>query len=154
MLRISRLADYGTVIMNYLASQPQCLQSANELAKKAHVSLPTASKILKILVTANLVASVKGTRGGYRLARDPQSITLADVITALDGQPAITECNVPTKPCSKDAFCAIRDNWRIINKVIMTALQSVTLTDMTSSLDFHPLVLEGIKPQWGSCRNV
>lgn len=144
MLRISKLADYGTVIMNCLAKESDII-SATEIARKVHLTLPTASKVLKILVTANLVTSVRGSGGGYKLSRHPDKITVAEVITALDGKPAITECNIVKKTCSQEGVCAIRDNWRLINKVIFMALDSLTLTDMTKSLDLHPLVLQGIQ---------
>jgi FeS assembly SUF system regulator len=149
MLRISKLADYGTVIMNCLAKQPQTLLSASEIARKVHLASPTASKILKILMAANLVISVRGADGGYRLARAPEDITVAEVIAALEGQPALTECNVITKKCSQDSVCAIRDNWRLINRVIYSALNSLTLADMTKPLDLHPLVLQGIRFERG-----
>jgi FeS assembly SUF system regulator len=141
MLRISKLADYGTVIMNLLTREPDRHLSASEIARKVHIGLPTASKILKILVTANLVKSVRGAEGGYRLSRAPEAITVADIITALDGQPALTECNVVTKKCPQDAVCAIRDNWRLINKIVFTALCSLTLADMSKPLENHPLLV-------------
>lgn len=144
MLRISKLADYGTVIMNCLAKEPRSLLSASGIARRVSIAVPTASKVLKILVAANLVVSVRGSEGGYRLSRSPEQITVASVITALDGQPALTECNVLTKKCSQDAVCAIRDNWRLINKVINTALESLTLADMAKPLNFHPLIAHGI----------
>jgi FeS assembly SUF system regulator len=145
MLRISKLADYGTVIMNCLAKDAQSLLSANDIACRVHLALPTVSKILKILVSANLVMSVRGSGGGYRLARSPETITVADVIAALEGQTALTECNALTKKCSQDAVCAIRDNWRLIHRVIMTALESLTLADMAKPLDCHPLIAQGIQ---------
>lgn len=145
MLRISKLADYGTVIMNCMAKDPGALLSATEIAHKVHLALPTTSKILKIMVAAHLVVSVRGSGGGYRLSRTPDQITLADVITALDGQPALTECNAMSKKCSQEGLCEVRDNWRLINKVIMTALRSLTLADMTQSIAQHPLITEGIR---------
>jgi FeS assembly SUF system regulator len=149
MLRISKLADYGTVIMNYLAKEPQSLLSANEISRKVHLALPTASKVLKILVAANLVVSVRGTDGGYRLSRLPEQITIADVITAVDGAPALTECNAMNKTCSQDSICAIRDNWRLINKTIFMALNSLTLADMTKPLNLHPIIVQGIQFEAG-----
>src|ERR1700733_12779173 len=119
MLRISKLADYGTVIMNCLAKEPERLISASDIARKVHLSLPTSSKVLKILVGAHLVISVRGVGGGYRLSRRPEEITVVDVITALDGEPALTECNIKMGKCLQDRVCAIRDNWRLINQTIM-----------------------------------
>lgn len=139
MLRISKIADYGAVIMNFLAKKPDELLSATEIARKVHVVLPTTSKILKKLVIANLVVSVRGAKGGYKLAHLPHEITLAAVISALEGQPALTECNAVTKKCAHDSVCAIRDNWRVVNKVIMRVLETLTLADM-----MHPLNLDGL----------
>lgn len=147
MLRISKLADYGTVIMNCLAAEPTRLFNANEVAKKVHISLPTVSKLLKLLVGAELISSVRGPKGGYRLARPPKQISLAEVITALDGQPALTECNQSDTMCMQSPFCALRDNWRIINKVIMNSLHSFTLADMMNSLHQHPIVIESLRRQ-------
>jgi len=144
MLRISKLADYGTVIMNYMAREPHTLFSASEIARDVHLALPTTSKILKMLVTANLVVSARGAGGGYRLSRLPQEITIANIVSALDGQPALTECTQLSKTCVQDKVCAIRDNWRLINKVVLKALDSLTLADMTKPLDLHPIVIQGI----------
>jgi FeS assembly SUF system regulator len=144
VIRISKLTDYGTVIMNCLATAPQGLMSATEISRRVHLTIPTASKVLKILVTANLVISVRGSGGGYRLSRLPEEITLAEVITALEGQPALTECNASKKKCAQDSVCAIRDNWRLINKIIFMTLNSLTLADMTKPLDLHPLMVQGI----------
>lgn len=151
MLRISKLADYGTVIMNCLAREPERLISANDIARKVHVALPTASKVLKILVAAHLVVSVRGAGGGYRISRLPEQITVVDVITALDGEPALTECNIKQGRCTQDSVCAIRDNWRLINQTILAALNSLTLADMIKPLDLHPLVINGI--QFGQVSN-
>lgn len=144
MLRITKLADYGTVIMNCFAKEPHSLMSASKIANKVQISLPTVSKILKKLVAANLIISVRGAEGGYRLSRSPSDITVAQVITAFDGKPALTECTNAGIRCSKDAVCSIRDNWRIINHVILTALESLTLADMTKPLATHPLIAKGL----------
>jgi FeS assembly SUF system regulator len=141
MLRISKLADYGTGIMTTLAKEPCNLLSANEISQRVHIALPTVSKVLKKLsVGASLVASVRGVDGGYRLAREAETITLADIITAVDGHPALTECNIIARTCAQDATCAIRDNWRIINKIILSVLESLTLADMTQPLQLNALV--------------
>lgn len=130
MLRISKLADYGTVVMSYLAAYPQQVFSAAEIAKQIHVGTPTVSKVLKALQEAELVVSVRGAAGGYRLARAVDQITLADIVMAIEGRLAITECNMGEKQCMHDSVCAIKNNWQLINKIIFTALASWTLADM------------------------
>src|SRR3989338_9246437 len=114
MLRMSKLADYGMVIMNILALAPGRLYSAKELAQKAHIGLPTVSKLLKILLKALLVESLRGSEGGYRLKRLPDKITVADVIVAIEGIPALTECAAGKHLCSQETICSVRNNWLLV----------------------------------------
>lgn len=134
MLRISKLTDYATVIMSYLALDPNNVLSASRIARAIHLSAPTVSKILKILSEAGLVISFRGTGGGYRLARSSKEITLADVVSAIEGDLAITECCASNSTCALDSLCGIKDNWQIINKIILTTLAGLTVHDMTQSL--------------------
>ena len=73
MLRISRLTDYGTMILVYLTDQDNRLCPASDVAMGVHVTQPTVQKLLKMLARARLVDSVRGAGGGYRLARAPES---------------------------------------------------------------------------------
>ncbi|MBA2654214.1 MAG: SUF system Fe-S cluster assembly regulator [Gammaproteobacteria bacterium] len=145
MLRISKLADYGTVIMNCLANDPEITHKCHEIAHKVHLALPTTSKILKMLVSADLVSSVRGSGGGYRLSRPSEHITVAEIITALDGQPALTECTAIAKKCPHEGICGVRDNWHLINKVVFLALNSLTLADMMKPINLHPTIVQGIQ---------
>ena len=129
MLRISKLTDYATIILSYLALAPEKIQSATLIAKACHLGVPTVSKILKILTEAELVRSYRGMEGGYQLARDVKAITIADVVLAIEGKVAVTECCSGTT-CALDSLCAVKENWQVINKVIIKALAEVTLNDM------------------------
>lgn len=144
MLRISKLTDYATVIMSYLALDPNGVWSATRIAKAISLAVPTVSKILKILSEAGLLKSFRGTGGGYQLARSTQEITLAEVVIAIEGNLAMTECCANNGVCALDSLCAIKENWQIINKIILNALERVTIHDMTHSLAGHPLELRGI----------
>jgi FeS assembly SUF system regulator len=144
MLRISKLTDYATVIMSYLALQPATVASAVEIARQVHISLPTVSKILKILAETGLVTSFRGTGGGYRLGRLASEITVAQVVMAIEGKLALTECCLSEKHCLLDSLCSIKENWKVINKIILTALAGLTLHDMMQPLAAHSLTLKGI----------
>lgn len=144
MLRISKLTDYAMVIMSYLALDPAAIASAAQITREVHLSLPTVSKILKILCDAELVASFRGTGGGYQLSRPAHAITVADVVVAIEGKLAMTECCLSGKTCALDSLCSIKDNWQVINKVILTALAGLTLKDMMQPLTGHALTLKGI----------
>lgn len=144
MLKISKLADYATVIMNHLALHPNDMFSAVEMAKQLYIPMPTVSKLLKQLLAAHLVSSTRGAEGGYRLARPAQQIPIIEVIAAIDGQLALTECSMHGKICMQDSVCAIRNNWRLVNQMIVSFLQNLTLADMSVPLQRHPTFAEKI----------
>ncbi|MCK9606055.1 MAG: SUF system Fe-S cluster assembly regulator [Methylomonas sp.] len=130
MLKLSKLTDYATVVLSVIAKDQHRLHDALELAEVTGIALPTVSKILKILAKAGLLSSMRGAKGGYALAREPEKITVAMVIGALEGPIALTECSVSHKGCDQASGCRIQGNWHLINQKIAHALESVTLADM------------------------
>jgi FeS assembly SUF system regulator len=128
MLRLSKLADYGTQVMTYMA-RDQAVHSATEVASCLGISAPTVSKILKMLVRKKLVASVLGAKGGYMLARHPKEISVAEIIDAMDGPISITECS-SNSTCERESTCSTRSNWQGINHIILDALEKVNLAEM------------------------
>lgn len=142
MLRISRLADYGTMVMTQMASQPQRLFSAADLASSLGLGRATVSKVLKSLARRELVASVRGLHGGYSLSRPPQEITVADIVDALEEQPfGLTECSATSGLCDIETSCRVRTNWQQISLIVRRALEGVTLADMVPPLHEQPIVL-------------
>ena len=129
MLRVSKLTDYATVIMTVLADGADVL-SAQDVAARAHLELPTVSKLLKQLAHAGLAESFRGVNGGYRLAREPAQITIAQIVTAMEGPIGMTECSAHIGLCDHESHCGVRVNWQRINQAIAHALASVTLADM------------------------
>lgn len=134
MLKLSKLSDYATVLMTQLASEPTRLHSANELADRTHVPVPTVSKLLKLLTRSGLVESLRGAQGGYRLARPAGQITVAAIVAALEGPFGLTQCAVHKGDCAIESHCGVRSNWRVINTAIRHALEAVTLAEMTAPL--------------------
>jgi FeS assembly SUF system regulator len=139
MLRISKLADYATIVMCFLAEQPNTQFSAACVAEKTSIAIPTVSKILKRLNEADLLHSTRGSNGGYRLARSPEQISIATVITVIDGTPMMTQCSQGADVCSHDQVCALRGNWQFINRVVFDVLNRLTLVDMHKNLDLSHL---------------
>ncbi|HRD71130.1 MAG TPA: SUF system Fe-S cluster assembly regulator [Legionella sp.] len=127
MLRISKLADYGTVVMVYLAKNPQELCNARDIALHTHLAVPTVSKILKRLTGAGLLGSVRGVTGGYRLQRPASEISVSQIIFAFEEHRGLTECSLQPNECSLQEVCSIQGNWRLISHAIETALDSVSL---------------------------
>ena len=138
MIRMSKLADYGTVVMAHMAHEPERLQSVAEIAVHTRLSAMTVSKVLKLLAKQVLVTAERGKRGGYRLSRQPARISVAEIIDAVDGPFGLTECAAGSGRCTLESSCALRSPWRRISQLVRHAVQSVTLDQMalpgTSSL--------------------
>ncbi len=134
MIRITKQTDYGIVLLTHLASQADRQLNAPELAAETQLPLPMVSKILKILVREGLLASHRGVKGGYSLGRLPEEITMAEIISALEGPIAITECIEVSSDCSHERLCPVRSNWQRINQAVRGALEGITLAEMTSPL--------------------
>lgn len=130
MLRISKLTDYAIVVLSLMARAGERTFATGELAEKSGIALPTVSKILKNLTKAGIVSSTRGAKGGYQLAGASHETTVASVIDALEGPIAITECGVAHDSCQQAQSCHIRGHWNVINRALLTALESVTLSDM------------------------
>ncbi len=144
MLRLSKITDYGTKIMLAMTMPADCWHTANGLAAATNVSLPTVSKILKILTKGSLLVSQRGSQGGYQLARSAKLITLAEVIKVMEGGIAMTECQQLVSYCQIEAQCSVKDNWSLISQAIADILRNISLAQMSKpmhtkefSLAFH-----------------
>lgn len=131
MLRISKLTDYGTVVLGHLARHEARLVSASEVASATGVGVATVSKLLKELNKAGLVTSTRGAQGGYELAREAAKISAADIIDALEGPVSITECSSSDSHCDLESVCAVGGAWQRINVAIRRALDEISLEDLT-----------------------
>jgi FeS assembly SUF system regulator len=133
MIRISKLTDYGIVLLTYFTrgqGDDAPVYSARELSAEARLPLPVVSKVLKMLTTQGVLESQRGKRGGYRLSRRPQEISVAQIIDALEGPIAITECTESDGLCKFEVLCPLRANWQIINHAVRAALANVPLSAM------------------------
>ncbi|MGH8187824.1 MAG: SUF system Fe-S cluster assembly regulator [Steroidobacteraceae bacterium] len=131
MLRISKLTDYGTVVLACLASQPDRLWTASEVAEGTRVALPTVSKLLKKLQRSGLVTSTRGSHGGYQLASPPAQISAARILDALEGGPfAITECSGQHSHCGIESNCRVGHAWQRVNGAIRRALSDISLAQL------------------------
>lgn len=131
MIRLSRMADYAIVIAGTIAQNRDALHSAQSLASASGLGLPTVSKILKQLVKAGILLSIRGSHGGYRLAKSAETITIAQLIEAVDGPIALTECVEAhaTGACHLESLCSTKSGWDKVNHAVRSALGSVTLAE-------------------------
>ena len=132
MLRLSKLADYAVVVLVRL-SHGEVVQTVSGIARGTGVPEPTVAKVLKLLAQSGLVSSQRGARGGYRLARPLAAIPVADVIVAIDGPIALTDCVDGDGRCEAEALCPVRGRWHPVNAAVRNALSAITLADMDAA---------------------
>jgi FeS assembly SUF system regulator len=141
MIRLSRLTDYGIVLMAHLAAREAgSTHNSREVASDTQLPAPVVSKILKSLARAGLLNSQRGSKGGYSLARPPEQISVTEMIIALEGPFGLTECTVHPGACVQESSCHVREPWQRINRVVRDALADVSLADLASP------TTEGILP--------
>ncbi|RDB44028.1 SUF system Fe-S cluster assembly regulator [Halomonas sp. DQ26W] len=133
MLKLSRLTDYAAVVMAQIARHPERSHAAADLAEAVQLPHPTVSKTLKMLVRAGLLESRRGAQGGYSLARPASRITARDIITAIEGPVAMTECSHVDGDCDLLATCGVSDNWQRVSLAVRTLLDSVTLAHLADT---------------------
>lgn len=136
MVRITKLTDYAMVVLALMAAQPLRLFQAREIAEQTTLPPTTVSKLLKNLTKNKFLRSERGAAGGYRLEVDPEQISIADLIDALEGPLAITECNLGHDHCRSETHCSLRTPWIRINHIITRALASITLSDLIQPKPF------------------
>jgi FeS assembly SUF system regulator len=139
VIRLSRLADYGVVLMTRMAQDAngagQCdtqgVHTAVGLSECTGIPTPTVSKVLATLCRQGVLRSVRGAHGGYTLNCTPRDITVAQIIAAIDGPIALTQC-IEEGPgvCGVESLCLTRRGWQLINQAVSNALQNVTLADI------------------------
>ena len=133
MIRITRETDYSIVLLTTLAQLgPEESLSATALAKQCHLPLPMVGKVLKTLAHANILNSQRGAHGGYSLARPATAISITEIVEALEGPIAITECSVQDDACAYQAHCGVSAHWSRINVAIREALQGISLHEMSN----------------------
>jgi FeS assembly SUF system regulator len=130
MLRISKLTDYATVILARLAAEPGRRFTAGQIASQTHLAAPTVSKLLKQLHRRGLVNSTRGLHGGYLLARPAAEISAAQILDALEGPVALTECASSQNHCCIESSCLVGRAWQRVNLAIRRSLQEITLLEL------------------------
>ena len=148
MLRLSKKADYALIAMKHLAQNAGRAEartreggagaqsaSAREIAEQYDIPIELLAKVLQRLVRTGLLASTQGTRGGYTLRRPAKSVSVADVIQAIDGPLTVTACSTEKIDCEQYSKCSVRDPLWQIRERIVAALGTVTLSEMAADHD-------------------
>ncbi|MES0371890.1 MAG: SUF system Fe-S cluster assembly regulator [Mariprofundaceae bacterium] len=138
MLRLTKITDYGILLLTHMASEQDRLFASNDLSVATRIPSPTVSKVLQALLGAGVLESIRGAKGGYRLARPASEISVREIINCFEGNIALTECNLDEGECEQLPFCTTSNNWKRINEAVRDALGSISLKDMTEQ-DFMPI---------------
>lgn len=138
MIRLSKMTDYAVLVLTSMVnSRAGGLETATGLAERTGLPAPTVAKLLKLLVKDGMVASHRGASGGYALALPAAAISVARIITAIDGPIALTDCvEGGDALCGVESLCARRGHWERVNDAVRTALEGVSLAEMATPLPF------------------
>jgi FeS assembly SUF system regulator len=141
MIRLTKITDYGIILLCDMATHGQAMpHNARDLAGSTRLPLPMVSKILKALARGKILESHRGTKGGFRLIRPADQIRISEIIQALEGPIAITECLSDQPRCGVGTHCPLRISWNRINEAIHGALDGITLADMFQPPIGHELI--------------
>lgn len=131
MIRLTNLADYAVVVMAAAAREQGVKLSAARVAELTAIPAPTVAKLMGTLARGGLLTASRGVAGGFTLTREPASISVAEVVEAVDGPIALTSCaGNETTDCAMEGHCAIRGHWPPINRAVRAALAAVSLADL------------------------
>lgn len=135
MLRLSKKADYALMAAIYLARRArQGSASTREIAEHYAMPADLLAKVLQQLARRGVVASHKGVRGGYRLTRTADAISVAEIVEAIDGPLAMTACALGDDRCAQMPTCTVRDPLQRVKERIATALHTISLDDMSRDI--------------------
>jgi len=126
---LSTKSDYGLVFLTFLAKAGVRHLSLSEVAKRSGLSLDYLEQIAVVLRRKKIVKSIRGTEGGYKLARRPSEITLKEIIQTLDRPVAFTKCSAKGCTCKAVYFCQNVKIWHKLQVNIDKILEKITLAD-------------------------
>lgn len=132
-MRLTSLSDYAVVLLAAAARYPDGARvSATCLAAETGIPLPTAQKLTGRLAAAGLLQAARGTGGGFKLARPAVDISLADIVEAVEGPIAMTNCVDDARhDCALTRGCAVRPHMGVVNGAVRGALQAVSLEQLS-----------------------
>lgn len=141
MIRFSKMADYGVLLLGHFTRSGGGLSSASTLAEAYRMPRPVVANLLKEFCKAGLLESRRGLHGGYRLARNPDEISLLEILAVIDGPVQLTDCAVENlvDPCDYTDVCPSRSPMRAVNRRIVDFLSGLTLTELMSEVDPEPI---------------
>ena len=124
---VTRETDYAVRCVLYLANDKDRFASVTEISKAMHIPKTFLAKILQRLVRNKIVESIRGMKGGFRIAKKPAEISLLDVMEAIQGCAVINVCAVDSKLCNRSSVCAVHPIWVEIRREVEQRLKRETI---------------------------
>lgn len=135
-MKLSTRARYGLRALAYLARKgPDATVQLSDIAAHEAVSEKYLEHLFRQLKAAGIVYAIRGAKGGYRLARDPESLTLLEIVTALEGPIAPVDCLEAPSVCERSSFCPTRGVWEELRELIEQFFASKTLAELVRDHD-------------------
>ena len=144
MFQINKLTDYAVHVLSALRDANDTCQSATLISQATSVPVTTVSKCLKLLALASLVESTRGPKGGYRLSQPLSQVSLLNVMEAIEGKMAVTQCVQDDGCCDKESHCGFRSNWQQVNQRMSDVLATTSVADMISPVPRHSVSLSSL----------
>lgn len=130
-MKITRACDYAIRALLYMASKPEgSTFMRSDLSQKSNVPDSFLGKILQNLAKSDILISERGKKGGFRLDKSPEEITVYDVIQAVEGDMQITDCIADDLYCSKSSYCKVHSMWVDIQNKLTGQLKNTSLQDL------------------------
>jgi Rrf2 family protein len=144
VLKLTKKSDYGLIALRHLAAEADPGATAKEIAACYRIPVPLLAKVMQSLCRNGFLASMQGTNGGYRLARDPRTITALEVIRAIDGPVLLADCFHGTRECEQMSLCTVKEPLRKVHEGILRLLAGITIWDLLKAE--HGEVPGGVGP--------
>lgn len=134
---MTKRADYALLALSYLASaasdNPARLVNTKEIAEQYEIPVELLAKILQILAKNGMVASHPGPSGGYRLLRNPNDISVAEVVYMIDGPVSLLHCSTGDESsCKQFSRCTIRDPLAAIENRVIDVLAKISIAEISA----------------------
>jgi len=132
-MEITRQADYAIRCVLYLSKNEESIIMADEISRAMSIPKSFLAKILQKLAKAGVVTSFRGVKGGFRLARKPNQISLLDIIEAIEGPAAMNRCALNASFCNFSNTCTVHPVWVKLRKMVRDYLRKTDFRTLTSS---------------------
>ena len=133
MLKVTRLADYAVSIIYAFSGSEKEILSSQDIIEKTKLHKATVNKLLAQLVKTNFLEPFRGTKGGYRLKKGLDNISIRELIEAIEGPVLLTDClNKNANNCNLFNVCNTKNIWSIINTEVNNTLENIKIKDIKS----------------------